>query len=61
MRTITLPLISLFALTGCVEQIYQDSIAEFPPGADATSSSTTEPPIPTTSVLGRADRDRRRG
>ncbi len=50
MRTITLPLISLFALTGCVEQIYQDSIAEFPPGADATSSSTAEPPIPTTSA-----------
>ncbi len=50
MRTITLPIISLFALTSCVEQIYQDSIAEFPPGADATSSSTAEPPSPTTSA-----------
>jgi hypothetical protein len=49
MRTITLPLLTLLALTACVEQIYQDSIAEFPPGADGAASSTSEPPLPTTS------------
>jgi hypothetical protein len=49
MRTITLPLLTLLALTACVEQIYQDSIAEFPPGAEGAASSTSEPSLPTTS------------
>jgi hypothetical protein len=49
MRTITLPLLTLLALTACVERIYQDSIAEFPPGADGAASSTSAPPLPTTS------------
>jgi hypothetical protein len=35
------------ALTACVEQIYADSIAEFPPKED-TTGSTTAPPTPTT-------------
>jgi len=49
MRTITSPLLALLTLTACVEQIYRDSIAEFPPGADGATSSTSEPPTPTTS------------
>ena len=49
MRTITLLLLTLLALTACVEQIYQDSIAEFPPGADDAASSTSWPQLPTTS------------
>jgi hypothetical protein len=34
-------------LVGCVEQLYNDSIGQFPPNAD-TSSSTTDSPAPTT-------------
>jgi hypothetical protein len=40
-------LLATLALPGCIEQIYADSIAEFPP-KEATSSGTTEPPSPTT-------------
>ncbi|MBL9102336.1 MAG: hypothetical protein JNL82_15330 [Myxococcales bacterium] len=40
-------LLASLALPGCVEQIYADSIAEFPP-KETTSSGTTEPPTPTT-------------
>jgi hypothetical protein len=36
-----------FVLVGCVEQLYNDSIGQFPPNAD-TSSSTTDLPAPTT-------------
>jgi hypothetical protein len=39
-------LLALLALPGCIEQIYADSIAEFPPKAD-TSGGSTEP-TPTT-------------
>jgi hypothetical protein len=35
-----------FVLVGCVEQLYNDSIGQFPPNAD-TSSSTTDLPAPT--------------
>jgi hypothetical protein len=54
MRTITLPLLTLLALTACVEQIYQDSIAEFPPGAEGPRVRPSEPSLPTTSEAGSA-------
>jgi hypothetical protein len=40
-------LLATLALPGCIEQIYADSIAEFPP-KEGTSSGTAEPPSPTT-------------
>lgn len=48
-------LVSLAPLT-CVEQIYADSIAEFPPKAD-TTGSTTEPPTLTTTAPDPPDPD----
>jgi hypothetical protein len=48
-------LVSLAPLA-CVEQIYADSIAEFPPKAD-TTGSTTEPPTPTTTAPDPPDPD----
>ncbi len=54
MRDIYRLLLAPLVLTGCVEQLYNDSIGQFPPNAD-TSSATTESPTPTTTDTAPAD------
>jgi hypothetical protein len=40
-------LLAPFVLAGCIEQVYNESIGQFPP--NEVSSSTMDPPTPTTS------------